>query len=149
MRVLIFGALKGGIGLAKYISTQNPVQYKLVGFISHEPRIKDMKLLGVNVYTMDDDLAAIIQKEKIQAVLVSPLRIEDFRENQAIQDILIGAGVKIIFAQGSKEAVLKNGDIEELTEIAKKFDDMATVRKMKEIVPEYKSNNSVYEVLDK
>ena len=109
MRVLIFGALKGGIGLAKYISIQNPVQYKLVGFISHEPRIKDMKLLGVNVYTMDDDLAAIIKKEKIQAVLVSPLRIEDFRENQAIQDILIGAGVKIIFAQGSKEAVLKNG----------------------------------------
>ena len=109
MRVLIFGALKGGIGLAKYISIQNPVQYKLVGFISHEPRIKDMKLLGVNVYSMDDDLAAIIKKEKIQAVLVSPLRIEDFRENQAIQDILIGAGVKIIFAQGSKEAVLKNG----------------------------------------
>ena len=68
-----------------------------------------MKLLGVNVYTMDDDLAAIIKKEKIQAVLVSPLRIEDFRENQTIQDILIGAGVKIIFAQGSKEAVLKNG----------------------------------------
>ena len=63
----------------------------------------------MNVYTMDDDLAAIIKKEKIQAVLVSPLRIEDFRENQAIQDILIGAGVKIIFAQGSKEAVLKNG----------------------------------------
>ena len=26
---------------------------------------------------------------------------------------------------------------------------MATVKKMKEIVPEYKSNNSVYEVLDK
>lgn len=48
------------------------------------------------------------------------------------------------------EAVLNNkADIEELTEIAKKFDDMETVRKMKEIVPEYKSNNSVYEVLDK
>ena len=40
-------------------------------------------------------------------------------------------------------------DIDELVEIAKKFDNMATVRKMKEIVPEYKSNNSVYEVLDK
>jgi hypothetical protein len=26
---------------------------------------------------------------------------------------------------------------------------MATVKKMKEIVPEYKSNNSVYEELDK
>ena len=40
-------------------------------------------------------------------------------------------------------------DIDELVEIAKTYDKMATVRKMKEIVPEYKSNNSVYEVLDK
>ena len=40
-------------------------------------------------------------------------------------------------------------DIDELVEIAKQFDNMATVKKMKEIVPEYKSNNSVYEVLDK
>ena len=40
-------------------------------------------------------------------------------------------------------------EIDELVDIAKKFDNMDTVRKMKEIVPEYKSNNSVYEVLDK
>ena len=39
-------------------------------------------------------------------------------------------------------------DIDELVEISKQFDNMATVRKMKQIVPEYKSNNSVYEVLD-
>jgi FlaA1/EpsC-like NDP-sugar epimerase len=39
-------------------------------------------------------------------------------------------------------------EIDELMDIAKKFDNMDTVRKMKEIVPEYKSNNSVYEVLD-
>ena len=40
-------------------------------------------------------------------------------------------------------------DIDELVEIATRFDDMATVKKMKEIVPEYKSNNSIYEKLDK
>lgn len=34
-------------------------------------------------------------------------------------------------------------------DIAKQFDNIATVRKMKEFVREYKSNNSVYEVLDK
>ena len=39
-------------------------------------------------------------------------------------------------------------DIDELVEISKQFDDMNTVRKMKEIVPEYVSNNSVYEKLD-
>ena len=42
-----------------------------------------------------------------------------------------------------------NKEIEELVDISKQFDPMATVRKMKEIVPEYKSNNSVYEQLDR
>ena len=37
-----------------------------------------------------------------------------------------------------------SADIDELVELAKEYDNMATVRKMKKIVPEYKSNNSVY-----
>lgn len=39
-------------------------------------------------------------------------------------------------------------DIEELIEVSKQYDDMLIVKKMKEIVPEFKSNNSVYEALD-
>ena len=39
-------------------------------------------------------------------------------------------------------------DIEELIEVSKQYDDMLTVKKMKEIVPEFKSNNSIYEELD-
>lgn len=38
--------------------------------------------------------------------------------------------------------------IDSLIETSKLYDDMATVKKMKEIVPEFKSNNSIYEVLD-
>ena len=45
------------------------------------------------------------------------------------------------------DAVCKQ--IDELIELSKNYDDMATVAKMKEIVPEYKSNNSIYESLDK
>ncbi len=39
--------------------------------------------------------------------------------------------------------------LEELVEIAIEYDNMKTVGLMKTIVPEYKSNNSVYSVLDK
>ena len=39
--------------------------------------------------------------------------------------------------------------VEDLVETAKLYDNMETVRKMKQIVPEYKSNNSIYEKLDK
>jgi hypothetical protein len=39
--------------------------------------------------------------------------------------------------------------IDELLELAKSYDEMQIVKKMKEIVPEYISNNSKYSVLDK
>ena len=41
-----------------------------------------------------------------------------------------------------------NRDIEDLLEISRRYNSMDIVRKMKEMVPEYKSNNSVYSVLD-
>ena len=40
-------------------------------------------------------------------------------------------------------------EIDDLIDISKQFNKMDTVRKMKQIVPEYKSNNSVYEAIDK
>lgn len=113
IRVLIYGALTGGIGLAKNIRSQKPVKYELVGFISHEHRIKNMQLLGVPVYTLDDDIAEVIKRDEIQAVLVSPLRINEFRKNQKIQDVIIGAGCKILMAQEAKEASIKDGVLSE------------------------------------
>ena len=108
-RVLIYGALTGGAGVAKYIRSENPARFELRGFLTHEKRIKGMQMLGVPVYTLDEDLDAIVKKERIQAVLISPLRVEEFRENQKVQDILIGAGCKIYMSQQAKEASVKNG----------------------------------------
>jgi len=42
-----------------------------------------------------------------------------------------------------------NKEIDELIELSNNYDDLATVRKMKEIVPEFISNNSVFSSLDK
>ena len=112
-RVLIYGALTGGLGVAKNIRSQKPAQFELCGFISHEPRIRNMSLMGVKVFSPDDDLEAIVKKLGIEAVLVSPLRVDDFRNNQKIQDTLIGAGCKILIAQLEKEADIKDGQLEE------------------------------------
>ena len=112
-KVLIYGAMTGGVGLAKNIRSQNPAKFKLCGFISHDSRAKHMMLMGEKVYNVEDDLAEIIQKEKIEAVLVSPLRLADFRDNQELQDLLIKAGVKIFFAQQAKEASVKDGELTE------------------------------------
>ena len=112
-RVLIYGALLGGIGLAKNIRSQSPVQFDLRGFISHEPKIRNKKLMGVNVYSPDDDLAAIIKKERIEGILVSPLREEEFRNNQKLQDLFINAGCKIYMAHEAQEAKVHDGALTE------------------------------------
>ena len=110
LRTLIYGALTGGVGIAKNIRSQTPAQFELCGFISHEARITNMKLLGVRVYAVDDDLAAIIRRERIQAIIVSPLRETEFRANQALQDLFIGAGCKIFMShEAAQEASVKNG----------------------------------------
>ena len=110
-RALIYGALTGGVGMAKAIRMQNPVKFELRGFITHSHRIKNMRLMGVKVYTLEDDIAAVIEKEQIEAVLVSPLRVNEFRENQKIQDIFINAGCKIYMSQDAREASVKNGEL--------------------------------------
>ena len=113
MRVLIYGALTGGVGLAKSVRTESGSQFDVRGFISHEYKIKNMKLLGLPVYSLDDDLKAIIKKERIQGVLVSPGRVNEFRMNQEIQDLLIGEGIKIFMAHDAKEAKVRNGELVE------------------------------------
>ncbi len=40
-------------------------------------------------------------------------------------------------------------DVDELVRLSNTYDDMKIVEKMKEMVPEYKSNNSIYSQLDK
>ena len=113
MRVFIYGALTGGVGLAKNIRSQRPPRFELVGFISHEHKIKNKELLGVPVYSLEDDIASVVEREGIQGVLVSPLRVKEFRENQKIQDVLIGAGCKIFMAHEVKEANVQNGELTE------------------------------------
>ncbi len=115
MRVLIYGALSGGVGLAKNIRSQSPFRFRLCGFISHDKRANHMMLMGEKVYHVDDDLAAIIQRERIEGVLVSPLRANEFRTNQALQDMLINAGVRIFMAQNVKETTI-GGPLNEVTD---------------------------------
>ncbi len=113
MRVLIYGALTGGVGLAKNINSQRPRRFLLEGFISHDPRATHIKLMGKKVYNVNDDLAAIVKSKRVEAVLVSPLRVEEFRDNQEVQNVLIGAGCKIFMAQNALEASIKDGQITE------------------------------------
>ena len=122
LRVLIYGAQSGGVGLAESIRTQTPRRFILKGFISHNRRLRHSELMGEKVYTVDDDLRKVVDDHNIGAVLVSPSRTNDFRKNQDLQDLLIGMGVKIFMAQNAVEVekigdeVEKTGDEDDKTE---------------------------------
>lgn len=103
VRVLIYGAMSGGVGLAKNIMSQRPRRYVVKGFITHHKNTKHQQILGEKVYSVCDDLAEVIKNNDIEGVLVSPYRINDFRNNQALQDVIISAGAKVFIAQRAKE----------------------------------------------
>ena len=113
MRALIYGALTGGIGLAKNINSQRPKKFVLKGFISHDDRAKHMQLMGCDVYNVNDNLNNVIEQKGIQAVLVAPQRVNDFRNNQEMQDLLIKAGCKIFMVEGAKEMKTEDGQLTE------------------------------------
>ena len=103
IRVLIYGMVADGVGLAKHIRSQRPRRYLVKGFITHGKNLKHVEVLGEKVYSIDQDIAAIIKGNDIEGILVSPSRVKDFRNNQALQDKILGAGAKIFMAEGAKE----------------------------------------------
>ena len=111
LRVLIYAKESDGVGLAKNIRTQRPRRFVLKGFISSDMRLRHVRLMCCKVYNPNDDLASIIKRARIKGVLVSPQCVEEFRNNQEIQNVLIGAGCKIFMAQQAKEAKVEYGQI--------------------------------------
>ena len=103
IRVLIYGMVADGVGLAKHIRSQRPRRYLVKGFITHGKNLKHVEVLGEKVYSIDQDIASIIKNNDIEGILVSPSRVKDFRNNQALQDKILGAGAKIFMAEGAKE----------------------------------------------
>ena len=113
MRVLIYGAMSGGVGLAKNIMGQRPRRFVVKGFITHHKNTKHQQIMGERVYSACEDLGQIIKDNDIEGVLVAPYRTKDFRCNQELQDIILGAGAKIFMAENAKEITPGNEEHEE------------------------------------
>ena len=112
IRVLIYGTMTGGVGLAKNIQSQRPRRFVVKGFITHFKNARHQQIMGEKVYSVDEDLAEVIKKNDIEGVLVSPYRTAEFRNNQKLQDTILEAGAKIFMAQNAK--VFNAGDEEQM-----------------------------------
>lgn len=99
---LVYGVKEGGIGVAKSIRNENPARFRLKGFISHDKNFHGHQLMGVGVF-QTSELDEVLTRYRIRAVLVSPQRNAEFRNDQELQGILTNAGVKIFMTRGYSE----------------------------------------------
>ena len=95
-RIFIYGVQNGGISLAKSIRNETPNRYNIKGFVSSTPDMKGKWLLGLPVWTEEDDLIGIMQRQHVSILMVSPLQTVHFREQEALINELIAANIKIM-----------------------------------------------------
>ena len=102
-RTLIYGTHAGAIAITNEALNTKPVKFVIDGYIGDsKPHYKE-RLMGRHIYSTREDLAAIIRKRKIEAVMVSPLKHDLFLKNRKLQDLFIEAGLKIYVAQSTEK----------------------------------------------
>ena len=101
--VFIYGVLEGGISLAKSLINQDQKKYELKGFVSPTGDFKNQMLLGVQVYEDNDKLVDIMKEENAQALMVSPLQTDHFREDHDLINALTEADIKIMVLSLAEE----------------------------------------------
>lgn len=120
-RVFIYGTKEGGVGLAKSVRSQNS-KYIVSGFISDDPDDWQHMLMGVKIYPNNENLVEKMRQKNCNCIMVSPLRTDALRDNQAMVDRLTEAGIKILVYNRAewdgksdlRHTQLKEVDIEDL-----------------------------------
>ena len=122
MNAYVYGTQAGGMNLAKSLRMEDNNRFHLKGFIADDPAMKGKVMMGAHVYLNDENLAEHLHDDKVEAVLVSPLKADNLRETD-FADRLLKENVKLFIApsisdtfdkKSSKVTSLKEVQIEDL-----------------------------------
>lgn len=106
--VAIYGTREGGVSIAKSISTENKKKYRVSLFITDEDNRRKTYLLGHKIVKNQPGIGEILKSEGVRVLLVSPLKSEIFRDNQAMVDEIVDADIKIMMMPMAEEWEGKN-----------------------------------------
>lgn len=102
-RVFIYGVHAGGVGLAKSIQNQNPMQYKVVGFVTPDEYKYSEYLMGALVHHDSPRLIQHMKDKEASILMVSPLEAERFRTREDLINDLISNNIKIMMMPQAEE----------------------------------------------
>ena len=134
--IAIYGTKAGGISLAKSLASVTTQKYRLLAFISDTNEMKDATLMGKRIYTNGPGIADTMAHLGVKTLLVSPLKSSLFRQNAAMVDEFLTAGIKIMMMPAAEEwdghselthQNLREVDIEDLLPREKIEVDMAAI----------------------
>ena len=134
--IAIYGTKAGGISLAKSLASVTTQKYRLLAFISDTNDMKNATLMGKRIYTNGPGIADTMARLGVKTLLVSPLKSSLFRQNAAMVDEFLTAGIKIMMMPAAEEwdghselthQNLREVDIEDLLPREKIEVDMAAI----------------------
>lgn len=102
-RVFIYGVHAGGVSLAKSIQNQNPMQYKVAGFVTPDEYKYSEYLMGALVYHDNPRLIQHMKDKRAEILIVSPLEVERFRTREDLINDLISNNIKIMMMPQAEE----------------------------------------------
>lgn len=99
----VYGTTSSAIGVAKHVRNEKPMRFDIHGFISPDGNVPHRLLMGEHIYAADDKLIPRMRNTGIEAVIVAQSETERFRKDEALQNMLINAGVHIYISQSAHE----------------------------------------------
>jgi FlaA1/EpsC-like NDP-sugar epimerase len=76
-KVLIYGTKSAGLSIAKMLQSNMDSNYRPVGFIADENDKTNHELLGMTIYTINQDLIDLMKKKEIKRIIVSPIKMKE------------------------------------------------------------------------
>ena len=101
--VAIYGTKAGGVSIAKSILSVREKRYSLQAFISDGKEMKGLYLMGKPVYLNGPGISDVLKHLGVKILLVSPLKSERFRNNQAMVDEILSSGIRIMMMSNGEE----------------------------------------------
>lgn len=87
-KVLIYGTKQAGQNIAKMLRSSDDAEYKPVGFITDGNEAKVHQIQGLRVFPMNKQLIAYMKAEKIEDVIVSPIKMQEIQPSKVLNIFL-------------------------------------------------------------
>lgn len=96
LNTYIYGTTTG-IDIAKSLRTEKENRFRIVGFVADNPDMVGKMMMGAKVYRRDENLIEQLQRDRVQAMIISPAKAKMLKDSD-FPDQLLKEGIQIFIA---------------------------------------------------